>query len=350
MKDNDEKNQGKIIETNSDTAEDTAQNAGQSETAEDTAQNAGQGDIADKNNVIKFDALAAFKKSREQAYKDALKEESAETEAAAEAERKKREAYAKKLADEHRDLLKLKAGVASDEIIQEFSPEEKDDTKPPLSKRITNIWFHYKATIIVSALVVIAIVYLIGTIVFAVRPDIRILIIKTDPNLILITEDIADALAPYCPDFNGDGKIYLQVAYNPAIPAEGTDPNYTQAQSARLYVEFNAPDSALLFTDEAALNALGVSADLFDDPKEWFGDSPDINSFGYSVDATNLDELVGYPELGVDMYAAFRTPVTGNALMGDYEDFQTNNANAHTLWENFITGKVINPGAVSYSE
>jgi hypothetical protein len=298
---------------------------------------------------IKYDPILAFKRSRDKAFKEALIEQSKEAEAEAEAERKKREAYAKKLADERRDLLKIKAGIADDEVIEEFSPEEKDDTPLPLGKRIANFWYHRKAVVIVSTLVVIAIVYLIGTIIFKVEPDVRILIIKTDPNFTFLTDDIADALAPYCPDFNGDGKVYIQVAYNPVIPSEGADPNYIQAQSARLFVEFNSSDTALLFTDQAALDALDIERSLFDNPADFFGESPAVNDLGYRINATDLGNAIGYPDMGDDIYAVFRLPIVGKSSMGTLEEFERNYASAHMLWENYITGTVINPDQKNYT-
>jgi hypothetical protein len=180
-----------------------------------------------------------------------------------------------------------------------------------------------------------------------VEPDVQIIYIKTDPNVSFLTDEIANALAPYCPDFNGDGKVYIQVGYNPAIPTAGADVNFTQAQSARLFVEFNGEKVVLIFTDKAALEALGVPMDIFDDPKMWFPGSPDIDDTGYKVSTTDLGEIIGYPELSDNLYAVFRTP--GDS-MGSKEDFEANNQNAHTLWQNFITGNVINPDQQNYSK
>jgi hypothetical protein len=304
-------------------------------------------DNDEKKHEIKSDPIAEFKRAREQALKDELKEEAVRMEAEAEVERQKREAYAKKLADERRDLLKLKAGIASDEVKEEFAPQEKTEEVLPFGKRIANFWYHSKATVIVSLIVVIALVYTVMSIFFETEPDVIIMYIKTDPNMSFLTDEIGNALAPYCPDFNGDGKVYIQVGYNPAIPAAGVDVNFTQAQSARLFVEFNGDKTVLIFTDKAAIEALGITTEIFDDPKTWFPDSPNIDDTGYKVSTTDLGELVGYPELSDNLYAVFRTPGDN---MGKLEVFEANNKNAHTLWQNFISGNIINPDQENFSK
>jgi hypothetical protein len=159
------------------------------------------------------DAIAEFRKAADERKKAELIKEAEREKAIAEAERKQRDEYAKRLEDERRELLKIKAGLAPEDEMRE-TPEEKPAL--PFIKRLGNFWYHNKFTVIVSALVIIAVSYFVGELIFKVNPDVKLMYIASDYEMTVMYEDVANALVPYCPDFNGDGKIYVEVAYVPA--------------------------------------------------------------------------------------------------------------------------------------
>jgi hypothetical protein len=289
------------------------------------------------------DPIAALRKISDEQKKAELIAESKRESEAAERERKRRAEYARRLEDERRELLKRKAGITESNE-DETEPEEKPVM--PLKKRIGNFWYHNKYTVIVSALVVIALTYFIGELIFKVEPDVKIMYIASDYQMSVIYADIAQALVPYCPDFNEDGKIYVEVSYTPAVQDEILDPEYMQAMSAKLFVEFSSDQTILFFVDEAAAEFLDVKQNVFDNPADFGYKEGDYTDLGYLVSATNLAELINYKELDPNLVAAFRFPKEG---MGKAETFRQNYENAHTLWNNFITGNVVSPDAVNYS-
>ncbi|MDR0903711.1 MAG: hypothetical protein LBM59_03685 [Ruminococcus sp.] len=294
---------------------------------------------ADDGKVKGGDALAQFRKAADERKKAELIKEAEREEKIAEAERRQREEYAKKLEDERRELLKIKAGIAPDDEMRE---EKTEKPAMPLSKRIGNFWYHYKFPVIVSILIAIALVYFILELIFKVNPDVKIMYIAPDYEMTVRYEDVADALVPYCPDFNGDGKIYIEVAYVPARVDESADPEYVQAMSAKLFVEFQNPDTIIILTDEETLTALDLTEKVFDDPSSWFPDG--TNRWGYIVSETALSEDIDYT-LDPNLMACFRLPKEG---MGNFAQFETNYQNAHELWQNFITDNVVSPGASNY--
>ncbi|MDR0975025.1 MAG: hypothetical protein LBL80_04985 [Ruminococcus sp.] len=285
------------------------------------------------------DALAAFRKANDERKKAELKKESEREELIAEAERRQREEYARRLEDERRELLKIKAGLAPEDEMREV-PEEKPEM--PLSKRIGNFWYHNKFTVIVSLLIVIALTYFIGELIFKVNPDVKIMYVASDYEMSVMYEDVANALVPYCPDFNGDGKIYIEVTYNPAVVDESADPEYMQAMSAKLFVEFQSNETIIIFADPETIEVLDIASNVFDNPSDWF--EGNTGEWGYLVSSTNLSEDIGY-ELDPKLLACFRFPKEG---LGNFAKFETNYQNAHELWQNFISGNVVNPGATNY--
>jgi hypothetical protein len=289
------------------------------------------------------DPIAALRKLSDEHKKAELVAESEREREAAEFERKRREEYARRLEDERRELLKRKAGIVED---QEETEEPEEEVKMPFGKRIGNFWYHNKFTVIVTTIVVVAFTYFIGELIFKVEPDVKIMYIASDSQISVLYKDIAEALVPYCPDFNEDGKIYVEVSYTPAIVDQSQDPNYHQAMSAKLYVEFSSDQTILFFVDEEAAEFLDITENVFDNPTDFNYPTGTYNDLGYLVSATDLAQLINYPELDPNLVAAFRFPQEG---MGKIETAEQNYKNAHTLWENFITGNVVSPDAVNYS-
>jgi hypothetical protein len=290
------------------------------------------------------DPIAALRKLSDEHKKAELIAESEREQKAAEYERKRREAYERQLADERRELLKKKAGIVEDET--DSGEEKSEEVKMPLGKRIANFWYHNKITVIVTTIVVIGLSYFIGELIFRVEPDVRIMYIASDYQISVLYDEIAEALTPYCPDFNGDGKIYVEVSYTPAMQDESLDPEYIQSMSARLFVEFSSDQTILVFIDEAAAEFLDIKHNVFDNPADFGYKAGTYNDMGYFVSATDLAKLIDYPDLDRGVVAAFRFP---KESMGNPETFEQNYQNAHTLWNNFITGNVVSPDAVNYN-
>jgi hypothetical protein len=168
--------------------------------------------------------------------------------------------------------------------------------------------------------------------------------IASDYEMSVLYENMAEALVPYCEDFNGDVKIYVELSNIPAKVDESANAQYVQAMSAKLYVEFQNADTIIVLTDEEAIEALDIGSNVFDNPAEWF--SENYSEYGYIVSTTNLKEAMDYPDLDPNLYACFRFPKEG---VGDFGKFTVNYQNAHKLWQNFIDGNVVSPDAVNYS-
>jgi hypothetical protein len=249
----------------------------------------------------------------------------------------------RRLAEERRELLKMKAGIADETEIADIT--EKPPEKVLTAKeKVANFWYHEKGVVIISVLAACVLFYLVYNTVTRVDPDVKILLNAKDGALDYYSSQMEAALAPYCPDFNGDGKVYVEIIYTPPPDATGLDPSYVQAMSAKLFMEFSSDSTIIVLIEPDSAKALDVTEDVFDDPAEWFSDSADITKLGYKVSATNLSSDLGY-SLDPELAAAFRFPKQG---MGNYDTFEQNYKNAHIFWQNFIDGNAVSADSNIY--
>lgn len=290
----------------------------------------------DENNGSIFDVLA-----RKQAEK--LEEESRQAEILAEQERAKREAYAKELARDKIELMKLKAG-----IIEELEPTEKEPEKVyTIWEKIGNFFYHNKVYIIMITVVAALGIFLIYDLLSNVQPDATVMIIVTDDEFISRTEDIRRLLEPYCKDYNDDGKISMRVAYLPAIAdtSNTADAYYTQATQINLMAEFQNVDSIMVITDKYTSDEMKISDGVLGDMSEVYPDDENAQQLGYLLKGTDFAEQIKYTSMADDLYMSFRYPTSGIGV--DEEKFQTNYENALEIWDNYLKGNVVNEAALS---
>jgi hypothetical protein len=268
-------------------------------------------------------------KQREQAKK--------EREKVRERERLERD---RQLQRERLELLKIKAGTASAEETAEFKASAETPKNYSIPKRIESFFYLYKTYIIIGGAFVFILGFLIYNTLTLVKPDIKIGVITADPKFYALEEDIAAALTPYCPDFNGDGKVSVSVLYFAGPVPEGETPDTAQAADViKLSNEFQGDELVMIIIDNEMIEKMDISKDVLADGKMLFKNDPNAEYFGYKISGTNLAEAIGYPEMGGDFVAAFRTPKEG---FGDIEVFRQNYENAVILWTRFINGDKVN--------
>lgn len=290
----------------------------------------------DENKGSIFDVLA-----RKQAEK--LEEESRQAEMLAEKERAEREAYAKKLAQDKVELMKLKAG-----IIEDLGPTEKEPERVyTIWEKLGNFFYHNKLYIIIITVVAALATFLIYDLVTNVQPDAAVLIIVTDDEFISRTEDIRRLLEPYCKDYNDDGKISMRVAYLPAIAdtSNTADAYYTQATQINLMAEFQNVDSIMVITDQYTSDEMKISDGVLGDMREIYPDDEYAQKIGYQLKGTDFAEQIDYSSMADDLYMSFRYPTSGIGV--NEEKFRTNYENALEIWDNYLKGNVVNEAALS---
>ncbi len=267
------------------------------------------------------------------------REEAAEAERQAEEaekERKARDAYAEKLRQDKLELLKLKQGVITED---QLPHEEKEEKHYTVWEKIGNFFYHNKMYIIFGTLFAALVVFLAYDIFSTVHPDAAVMIIAENDDFAYITEDIESVLERYCPDYNGDGKIFIRVSYMPAESEEVS--YYNQSQRTKLIAEFQAGDSIIVIGNKNACELTNITEGVLADMREIYPDDENAFEYGYMLDGTSFAEDIGYEQLPDDLFIAFRVPQDGFGV--DEDEFTRNYENALEIWDNYINGNEINP-------
>ena len=239
---------------------------------------------------------------REEELKERRRQQAAE-----EAAYQAREEYAKELAEEKVDLIRLKQGVISDSD-KVFRAEEapKEYT---LWQRIGNWFYHAKWWLGIATFVVLLSAFLIYDYVTRENPDFRVLVLSENPELDSDSAALCDWLSGMCADENGDGEILVRTVYIPVseytMEMAGTN---TAAYNTQLYVQFQSDTCMLVLADPTAEEYLQPE-DMFVSMKALYPDCPYAEDFRLKLDGTNFTELAGLTaELKEGSYLALRIP------------------------------------------
>jgi hypothetical protein len=246
----------------------------------------------------------------------------------------------RKLQRERLELLKIKAGTASADEAAEFKAPAGPSKQYSIPKRIESFFYLYKTYIILGVAFVFILGFLIYNTLTLVKPDIKIGVITADTKFYALEEDIAAALTPYCPDFNGDGKTNVSALYFSGPVPEGETPDTAQtADVIKLSNEFQDDELIMVIIDYDMIEKMDISDNVFMNGTLLFQNDPNAEYYGYKISGTDFAEAIGYPEMGGDFVAAFRKPKEG---FGDFDVFQKNYENAVTLWTRFISDDKVN--------
>lgn len=264
----------------------------------------------------------------------ALAEEAKESEERAKREEKERKAYEEKLRQERLELMKLKQGMISEDDIEK---EEKVEKQYTVKEKISNFFYHYKTTLILSVLGIGLAAFLIYDYVAAERPDIQSMYIAPDYDMNYYASDLTELWSGYAEDYNGDGKVIAKLYYVPTGYADASAASQYLAQSDRtkLLGEFQSGNSVMIIGTKEAYQSIGVLENVFYDCRELFPDDPYAEELGYRLAGTDFKELIGRADMDdSQLYVSFRIPVK---TMGTKEEkMQENFEHAVDFWRGFI--------------
>ena len=279
--------------------------------------------------------VSAFRNAAEQSAKlrrDAELKERKRQQAAEEAAYQAREEYAKELAEEKVDLMRLKQGVITDS--DKVFREEDALKNYTLWQRIGNWFYHAKWWLGIAAFVVLLGGFLIYDYVTRVDPDLRILLLTENPQLEADAYLLCDWLADMCEDYNNDGKTLVDRVYIPVskttMEMGGTA---VAAYNTQLYVQFQSDTCMLVLLDPEAEEYLQPE-DMFVSIEELYPDCPFAEGRKLIIDGTNFVELSGVTtELKPGSYLTLRIPAES---MSTQEDMQIAYDRAKALLDQIV--------------
>lgn len=251
----------------------------------------------------------------------------------------------KDLLNEKRELLKLKQGLIQEsEAIA--TPDEKPlQEKPHGIKAVENFFYHYKWHLIIGAFLAFVLGFMIYSSITKEKPDLNVLV-TTRGNYADLTykvKDLENAFEMYCPDFDKNGKVHVNVYYID-MSSSSYNPEYENSNRTKLYGEI-ATGTAQLFIMNAEMfefmaEASGVD-DFFIDLSDTYPDQKLYNKNGVTIRGTEFAEYAYWLSCPNDIYFGLRTPFEG--LASSAEDTADERLRAAEVLDNILNNRIINP-------
>ena len=164
--------------------------------------------------------------------------------------------------DDKRELLKLKQGLIEEsETIRE---EEKPVYELHGRKRVANFFYHYKWHVIVGAFFLAVVGFFLYDLLKDDVGDLRILVVAKDhdvaANVGYKTHDLELAFEQYCPDFDDNGYVHVDV-YNIDL-SENVQADYMLGNVTKLTGEIGYGEAQMYLLDTPALESITTDGDL----------------------------------------------------------------------------------------
>lgn len=251
------------------------------------------------------------------------------------------------------ELLKMKQGLIED---SEMIPES-GYVKPPEVHgwaKVANFFYFNKAIIIISAVVVAILAIPVVQLITRERADLYVMAIAYDSKSEIgwRTDDIEKTLEKYCPDFDGNGKIHVQVIYIDRSTRDQQS-EYDDIQAQKLIGEFANAQAQMFITDE------GFS--------EWIRGSGEIDAEAFKTffleQTDTVSEDMLFSECGVRLNhtefaneARWRTCPDNVIVLirreldngtGNVKTNARNRERAMTVLQNILDNNIVNPDLTS---
>ena len=180
--------------------------------------------------------------------------------------------------DDKRELLKLKQGIIEES--ESIHEEERPVYELHGFKKIENFFYHYKWHLLAGAFFGAVAVFLIISLFTKEQGDMRVLVLTKESavaeNVINKTKEFEQAFELYCPDYDDNGYIHVDV-YNIDL-SDNPDPQYSMANVTKATSEILYGEAQLYIVDtEAALSVTNNDMKSFVDLEKLYPDCPYIS-------------------------------------------------------------------------
>jgi len=219
-------------------------------------------------------------------------------------ERKRREEHDRRLNAEKIELLRLKQGIIEEsETIHE---EKEEEIKLSFSKKISNFFYHNKWWLGMGVIGAVTVVWLTASLLSRPHPDMVVSIIG-DSYALGEGSSVSDYFASFADDFNGNGKVEVEVHYLPYT--DNYQANYANGVDTKLTATMQSADSVIIIAGPE-VPELMKSADVFEDLAGRYPDNPNVRDYAFMLSGTDFTAKVGlgFGGLPEGWFMAIRTP------------------------------------------
>lgn len=292
----------------------------------------------DNGDLIPEDDYEYEKKLAEEEREKKRRED--EQRAKLEAERLKREKQARqerdrRIAQDKIDLMKMKAGIATEE--EEIKEVHEEVRELHGWEKVQNIWYHDKVWIILGTFLVAVVIFITVDTLTRVKPDLEILLICDNDLQYSPTKDLLEEeFAEFVPDLNDDGKVKVSI-----IACAMNEDKYNtmyQTNSQKFFANIQQGKIIMVLTDSKT--DPDFQALMVDSLPEEFPDNPHVDEYGLALDFDYLPGKLSTDVVNVDniddVHLCLRRPI--NTLDDSLEEMQENYDKALELFKAITDG------------
>ncbi|MBR4626239.1 MAG: hypothetical protein IKO47_00790 [Ruminococcus sp.] len=220
-------------------------------------------------------------------------------------EKKRQEAYDRRIREERIELMRLKQGIIEEsETIHE---EHEEPLKLTFRKKIGNFLYHNKWWLGIGVIISCIVGFLAYDYLTKPNPDTVFLLIA-DNHTVGVEADLEGYLKQFAEDSNKNGKVSVSVYY--IRYSDDYLSNYANGSDNKLTIELQSADSVIVFGDKKLDEICeGSEENIFCDLEELFPGNPHVKGHRFMLEGTPFAERLGIdPESVKDMYIALRLP------------------------------------------
>lgn len=246
-------------------------------------------------------------------------------------------------------LLKMKQGIIEESEMIPESGYEKAPAQGAASK-LSNFFYRNKAFVFLGVVFVALAAIIIYQFAAREKEDLRVLLVAYDSNSMMMhySENIAEALEKYCPDFDGNGKVHVTVSFIDRSQRESGS-QYDDAQSQRLNMELEHLSAQLIIADEGFVERVNLYENITDDEAmraffteqtDKFGEDELFCGVGIPANKTALPEQSGWTDCPDNVFLFIRSESDYNPK--NDEENAVNRERAEIVLQNILDNKIIN--------
>lgn len=217
-----------------------------------------------------------------------------------------------------RELIELKLKKQQFEEAPEEFKNEGGTVEVALTpkQKLSNFWYYGRNTLI--AIVIIAVLIIICFRQCATKTEYDCNVVLYFKRVVTPTmvENVATVLEQYCPDYNGDGEVNVQVI-DCSIPEDQRLLEHGLAASTRLMGQFTSEETIIYIVDKESFVELNETAGgVFIDNSLFL---PEFDGKAYKLNGTAFDaafNIVSEKYTNFFEYYVFRRNINGTTIEG----------------------------------
>lgn len=203
------------------------------------------------------------------------------------------------------ELIKLKQGLIEESDLIKEEKQEREKLKG--FKRVKNYFYHNKPFIFLGVFFVVVFGYMLYDMLSTEKPDLKVLF-ATSENYNMKVPLIEEAIEHYVEDYNGNGKVHVDILYIQLDLEGGGNPDYFAANQTKLIGELAVGKSMLLILDDTVAEYIrgednySIMADLTD----MFPDNDLVTKEGFYLKDSKLAERAKWESITDEVFLAVR--------------------------------------------